>query len=84
MFGTRVRRTEDARLLTGGGCYVGDVELTAGDHPITVTYYQDAGEWTLKVEWSGPDLQRQEIPSSVLFHAGKRPMVVSRVATMLS
>lgn len=53
----------------------GDVELTAGDHPITVTYYQDAGEWTLKVEWSGPDLQRQEIPPSVLYHAGKRPMV---------
>ena len=53
----------------------GDVELTAGDHPIVVTYFQEGGEWSLKVEWSGPDLARQEIPGNVLFHAGQRPMV---------
>ena len=53
----------------------GDVELAAGDHAIVLTYFQDAGEWSLKVEWSGPDLPRQEIPGSVLYHAGQRPMV---------
>lgn len=53
----------------------GDVELGAGDHAITVTYFQDAGEWSLKVEWAGPDLPRQEIPGNVLYHAGQRPMV---------
>src|SRR5260370_37542211 len=37
LFGTRVRRTEDARLLTGGGCYVGDVELTGAAHVTYVT-----------------------------------------------
>jgi carbon-monoxide dehydrogenase large subunit len=37
LFGTRVRRTEDARLLIGGGCYVGDVPLTAAAHVTYVT-----------------------------------------------
>jgi mono/diheme cytochrome c family protein len=53
----------------------GDIDLQAGDHEITVTYFQGGGEWDLKVEWSGPDVPRQEIPSSVLFHPGQRPMV---------
>ena len=53
----------------------GDIELEAGDHPITVTYFQAGGEWVLKVEWSGPGITREEIPANVLFHAGARPMV---------
>jgi mono/diheme cytochrome c family protein len=53
----------------------GEVELTAGGHPIIVTYYQEAGESSLKVEWSGPGLQRQEIPPAALHYAGQRPMV---------
>ena len=29
----------------------------------------------LKAEWAGPGIKREEIPASVLFHAGARPMV---------
>jgi mono/diheme cytochrome c family protein len=53
----------------------GEIELAAGDHPITVTYFQGANDIALKVEWTGPGLRRQEIPTDVLFHAGARPMV---------
>lgn len=53
----------------------GEVELSPGEHAIIVTYFQDAGEMALKVEWSGPDLPRQEIPPGALHHAGQRPMV---------
>ncbi|HXE55722.1 MAG TPA: PA14 domain-containing protein, partial [Tepidisphaeraceae bacterium] len=47
---------------------VGEVELLAGDHAIDVTYFQAAGEMDLKLDWAGPELNRQEVPSSVLSH----------------
>jgi cytochrome c2 len=52
----------------------GDIELSAGEHPIVVTYFQGAADIELKVEWSGPDVQRQEIPKTVLSHSGQRAM----------
>ena len=52
-----------------------DVELSAGDHPIVITYFQASNDTMLKLEWSGPGVSKQEVPSAALFHAGQRPMV---------
>lgn len=54
---------------------VGEAQLSAGDHPIIVTYYQAGGEQELKVEWAGPGINRQEIPADVLFSVGGKPMI---------
>ena len=54
---------------------VGEIELQEGDHPIVVTYYQNAGPMELKVEWSGPGFERKIIPASVLFHTAGQALV---------
>lgn len=54
---------------------LGEVELAQGDHPIVVTFYQGGGGFELKVEWSGPGIDRQEIPPDVLFSIGGKPMI---------
>lgn len=45
-----------------------NVFLKAGLHPITLSYYrrEDIGPPFLKLDWSGPNLQRQRIPKAVL------------------
>lgn len=53
----------------------GEVELSEGDHPIIVTYFQGGGESELKVEWEGPGIPRQAIPESALFTTSGRPMI---------
>ena len=54
---------------------LGEAELSQGDHPIVVTFYQGGGGFELKVEWSGPGIDRQEIPADVLFSIGGKPMI---------
>ena len=44
----------------------GTKTLTAGVHTITVGYFQSGGASSLVASWSGPDLPRQTIPTSVL------------------
>lgn len=44
------------------------ITLKAGLHPISVKYFQEGGRNGLVVSWQGPDLEKQEIPASVLFH----------------
>ena len=44
------------------------ITLKAGLHPISVKYFQEGGRNGLKVSWQGPDLVKQEIPASVLYH----------------
>ncbi|MFO0868289.1 MAG: PA14 domain-containing protein [Pirellulales bacterium] len=39
----------------------GEVELSAGAHPLVVTYFDNGGGDGLEVAWSGPDLPRQKI-----------------------
>ncbi|HYE31807.1 MAG TPA: PA14 domain-containing protein [Methylomirabilota bacterium] len=51
----------------------GTVELAAGDHPITILFYQGGGESELRVSYAGPGIQKQSIPSSMFSHEG-RPM----------
>jgi len=44
------------------------VGLKAGNHPIKIKYFQGAGGEILKLLWEGPGIEKQEVPSSVLFH----------------
>ena len=46
----------------------GSVRLDPGMHALCVTYAQHAWAFDLKVEWEGPDLPRQVLPETVLFH----------------
>ncbi|MEN8193969.1 MAG: glycoside hydrolase domain-containing protein, partial [Bacteroidota bacterium] len=44
------------------------VALKFGLHPISVKYFQEGGSNGLVVSWKGPGFEKQEVPSSVLFH----------------
>ncbi|MEZ5107136.1 MAG: PA14 domain-containing protein, partial [Draconibacterium sp.] len=46
----------------------GRVALKAGFHKITVNYMQCAGGKSLQLSWSGPGINKQEVPAQVLFH----------------
>lgn len=46
----------------------GKVRLNAGMHAVCLTYAQHAWAFDLKLEWSGPGTERQEVPEEVLFH----------------
>lgn len=48
----------------------GAIALAAGLHPLRVLYFQRRGERALEVRYSGPDLEKQQIPPEVLFHEG--------------
>ncbi len=48
----------------------GSVELAAGSHPITVTYFDNGGGDGLAVAWSGPDLPKQKIAADRLTVSG--------------
>ncbi len=49
----------------------GTVVLRAGLHRIEVKYMQCGGGKSLIASWSGPGIEKQEIPASVLFHKEK-------------
>lgn len=53
----------------------GKVQLVAGEHAIAVTYTQRGADQALKVEWSGPNLPRQEIGGTSLLRTGGTPMI---------
>jgi len=40
----------------------GKIKLSAGDHKIAVTYFHHNGPPVLKASWSGPGIEKQEIP----------------------
>ena len=42
--------------------------LKVGWHSIKLKYFQMGGDKALRVSWKGPRFNKQEIPSSVLFH----------------
>lgn len=44
------------------------VALMAGKQAITIKYFQEGGGNILKLMWEGPGFEKQEVPSSVLFH----------------
>ncbi|SDG39960.1 PA14 domain-containing protein [Psychroflexus sediminis] len=44
----------------------GTVSLTEGSHTIRVLYYENAGQETLSVSYSGPSIAKQPLPFSIL------------------
>ena len=63
----------------------GMIKLAAGDHGIVVTYFHQQGHVILKASWSGPGLEKQEIPNTAIsladngkfMHvAGEQPFVL--------
>jgi hypothetical protein len=44
------------------------VALAKGKHSIAIKYFQGGGSNMLKLMWEGPGFDKQEVPSSVLFH----------------
>jgi alpha-L-rhamnosidase len=45
----------------------GSVKLSAGMHPIRLNYFQAGGGMFLRVQYSGPDFEKQDVPAMVLF-----------------
>lgn len=45
----------------------GNVKLSAGEHSIMVTYFDDGGNEGLSMEWSGPNMERTAINLSKTF-----------------
>ena len=52
----------------------GHASLIAGEHSITVSYFQHGADALLKVEWEGPGFKRQEIPHDALTRVAGMPM----------
>ena len=46
---------------------IGHVALKAGDHPITVTFFEADGREGLEIRYAGPGIPRQRIPTSALY-----------------
>jgi len=48
----------------------GVIGLKAGKHSITVDYFELGGEQVLTVSYSGPGINKQEVPSAALYRSG--------------
>lgn len=59
----------------------GKVRLSAGAHPIAVTYYDQGGAEGLIVSWEGPGIDKQPIPPEAL---GRDPSLALRSAAVLA
>ncbi|MBI1373807.1 MAG: c-type cytochrome [Phycisphaera sp.] len=54
----------------------GDIELDAGDYPLTVTYWEVGGQEQFDVHWRGPGIKKKSaIPTGVLSAEGGTPML---------
>ena len=47
------------------------VKLSAGDHTITVLYFDGGGQTEMKIEWKPPGGKREGIPDKLLSHEGQ-------------
>ncbi|MCX6226412.1 MAG: PA14 domain-containing protein [Bacteroidia bacterium] len=45
----------------------GRIKLTKGSHPIRLNYFQAGGGLYLRVQYSGPGIEKQDVPAMVLF-----------------
>ena len=61
----------------------GTVQLTAGLHPIVATYFDNGGGDGLNMSWSGPGLEKQEIPASVLVSAAEQTVQDLGIAAIM-
>lgn len=56
------------RGYTAGKTISGAIRLQKGKHPIALTYvHRGSAAPSLELKWSGPNLQEQTVPASVLF-----------------
>lgn len=80
VYAFHVRSNDGSRLYIGDAPVVdndgphgnqevsGFIGLKPGLYPIAVDYYDQGGTQELKVRYSGPDIEREEISRKVLFH----------------
>ncbi|MCX7398516.1 MAG: PA14 domain-containing protein [Planctomycetales bacterium] len=61
----------------------GTVQLTAGLHPIVATYFDNGGGDGLNMSWSGPGLEKQEIPANVLVSAAEQTVQDLGIAAIM-
>ncbi|MFO1003194.1 MAG: PA14 domain-containing protein [Planctomycetaceae bacterium] len=61
----------------------GTVQLNAGLHPIVATYFDNGGGDGLNMSWSGPGLEKQEIPASVLVSAAEQTVQDLGIAAIM-
>ena len=54
----------------GATAAAGKAVLAAGQHRLTLFYFQDGGGFSLQVTWQGPGIPAQNIPASALSHVG--------------
>jgi len=47
----------------------GIVALSAGFHPITITYFNKTGGKELTISYNGPRIEKQAVPNELLFHS---------------
>ncbi len=63
----------DSLIVENDGCHAereagGQIGLARGLHKINVHFFENEGGEVLKVMYEGPDVEKQEIPESVLKH----------------
>jgi putative heme-binding domain-containing protein len=61
----------------------GTVQLAAGLHPIVATYFDNGGGDGLSMSWSGPGLEKQEIPANVLVSAAEQTVQDLGIAAIM-
>lgn len=46
----------------------GEIDLKAGDHPIRIEMFENAGGAGCRISWEGPGLAKEIIPARAFFH----------------
>lgn len=71
---------DGSRVLIGGKLVVdnggnhipeeksGEVDLSAGDHPIKIEYFENNGGASCRLKWASDALKSEVVPARVLFH----------------
>ncbi|MFO0816439.1 MAG: PVC-type heme-binding CxxCH protein [Pirellulales bacterium] len=62
----------------------GEIELSAGPHPLVVTYFDNGGGDGLEVSWSGPGLPRQKIAADRLTVGGSETLHDVAIRTLMA
>ena len=61
----------------------GKASLSAGLHPIIVTYFDNGGGDGLRMSWSGPGFRKQQIPADVLVTAANQTLQDLAITAMM-
>ena len=67
-----LQRCRERREFLGLSKYVG-LKLTAGLHPIRVTYFDAGYHVNLQLQWEGPGVNHEDLKPEAFKHEG-RPM----------